>query len=408
MYDVTVVGSGAAGMMSAIVAAREQKSVLLLEKMPKVGIKLKATGGGKCNITNTLDRESFMDSFGKEGKFMRDALSIFSKNDLIEFLGSIGLKTHAPDGFRVFPLSHDSKSLLLALEQEMKRVKVDVKCKQNVQKIVAKDSYFVVSSDFDSFKTKKMILATGGLGYSSLGSSGDGYRFAKELGHSVSELYPAMLPLHIQESWVQNCRADTIAKATLRVDLPKMKSLRKKGDLIFTKNGIRGPVVLDFAREITPLLKKYKRVPLLVNLTKGMNEENIRVFFKKHSSKDMKITILKLLETLLPQSVSREFCNLLGIDTKSSYLSLDNKRREELIKLLAWTPLNVIGHEGFEKAMITRGGVSLKEIDPKSMQSKIIRGLYFCGEVVDLDGPCGGYNLQWAFSSGYLAGLVKY
>ncbi len=404
IFDVAVIGSGAAGIMSSIKAANDKKSVLLLEKMPKIGLKLKATGGGRCNITNKLELEDFMHSFGRQGRFMRDALGEFYHDDLIKFLGDIGLQTHAPDGFRVFPLSHDSKSVLDVLIAKMKDLKVNIKCNQNVQNIEKTDEIFEIFTKTDRFESKRVIIATGGLGYSTLGASGDGYRFAKFFGHNVTDLHAAMIPLHVEEKWVQNCRADTIAKATLKINLPKMQKIRKKGDLIFTKNGIRGPVVLDFAREVTPLLKKYKKVPLLANLTKGMDENQIQIFLKQESRKAPQKDIIEILQTILPHSLSKEMCNLAEIDCTSKYTKISGFKKEKLIKLLAWIPLNVTGHDGFEKAMITRGGVNLKEINPKTMQSKLEKGLYFCGEVVDLDGPCGGYNLQWSFSSGYLAG----
>jgi len=408
MYDVVVIGSGAAGMMSAITAAKAQKRVLLLEKMPKIGMKLKATGGGKCNITNMLELDDFINSFGKQGRFMRDALSNFYHDDLLKFLSDIGLQTHAPDGFRVFPITHNSKSVLDVLVAYMKKLNVDFKCNQNVQKISMDNAQiYNICTQTDTYKSKNIIIATGGLGYSALGSSGDGYKFAKSLGHSVSDLFAAMIPLQTEEVWVKNCRADTIAKATLKINLPKMQKIYKCGDLIFTKNGIRGPVVLDFAREITPLLKKYKKVPLLVNFTKGMNEESSLSFLKEEAKNSPQNSILEILKKILPKSLCVELCNLSDIDFNLPYSKIDGAKKEKLIKLLAWTPLNIIGHDGFDKAMITRGGVSLKEINPKTMQSKIAQGLYFCGEVVDLDGPCGGYNLQWSFSSGYLAGCLK-
>ncbi len=407
IYDVAVVGSGAAGIMSAIIAARDNKRVLLLEKMPKIGIKLRATGGGKCNITNTLKIDEFISSFGREGKFMRDALNLFDQSALIKFLDEIGLQTHAPDGLRVFPLSHNSKSVLDSLIGEMKRVGVEVKCEQNVKSVnIISLHMYNIFTDTDNFKSKNTIIATGGLGYSALGTTGDGHKFAKLLGHSTSELYPAMIPLRVEEKWVQNCRADTIAKVIMKINLPKIKKSKMMGDLIFTKEGIRGPVILDFSREITPLLQKYKKVPILANFTQGKNEEDIRIFLKREASKNPQPNIVELISKLVPKSVCIEFCKIIDIDIELRYLQVESKKRDKLIKLLAWTPLTVTGHEGFKKAMITRGGVTLKEINPKSMQSKIAKGLYFCGEVVDLDGPCGGYNLQWSFSSGYLAGCL--
>jgi predicted Rossmann fold flavoprotein len=214
------------------------------------------------------------------------------------------------------------------------------------------------------------------------------------------------MPLKTQETWVGECRADTIAKVELRVDIKKHKKLRAKGDLIFTKSGIRGPVVLDFAREVTPLLKKYGKVPLLLNLTKGMNEEQITNHLKDKALQNPELNIVELTSTLLPEALSLELCKLAQVDLNATLSKVSGKSRASLISLLAWTPLTVNGHDGFRLAMITRGGISLKEIDPKTMQSKLVDGLYFCGEIMNLDGPCGGYNLQWSFASGFLAGKL--
>jgi len=406
-YDLIVIGSGAAGIMSAIKAARDGKTVLLLEKLQNISSKLKATGGGRCNLTNTLSNEDFMARFGREGRFMSEALNALNHKDLTNFFKEIGVATHAPDGFRVFPTSHSSSTIITALKDEMDRLHVEVRCSVCIEKLEFDDKLRGVSSKDETFLSSHVIIATGGLGYPVLGANGDGYTFAKSVGHKVTELSPAMMPLHVKEKWVVNCRADTIAKATLKVNLPKYKKLRATGDLIFTKKGIRGPVVLDFAREITPLLQKFEEVPLLLNLTKGMNEEQIRFHLKNEAIKNPDLDILEHINTLLPLALCQELCILVDISFTCKYKNLEGLKRDKLIKLLTWTPLTVIGHDGFKMAMITRGGVSLKEINPKSMESKLIKGLYFCGEIMNLDGPCGGYNLQWSFSSGYLAGNLK-
>ncbi len=399
IYDVIVLGAGPSGIMCAITAARNGKKVLILEKLSKIGAKLKATGGGKCNLTNRLNIEDFMADFGKNGRFIRDALFCFDNKALVEFFTSIGVKTDSKDGFRVFPDSHNSQTVLVALENEIKRLNIDVICSYKAENIEVKDSRII---GVDKFKSTNVIIATGGMGYPILGSDGDGYKFAKIYGHKVTELSPAMMPLHVKESWVANCRANTIANAILQVNLPKYKKLKAVGDLIFTKNGIRGPVVLDFSREITPLLKKFKEIPLHVNLIQGKNEEAVRLHIKKNSN----LSILDSISMFLPQLVALELLKICNIEATCRYKSIEGIKRDKLIKILVKTPLHVNGHDGFEKAMITRGGVSLKEINPKTMQSKLVKGLYFCGEVVDIDGPCGGYNLQWSFSSGYLAGML--
>lgn len=406
-YDLIVVGSGAAGIIASIVAARDGKKVLLLEKLSRIASKLKATGGGRCNLTNTLSNEEFMAKFGRDGRFMQDALNAFDHHKLITFLNEIGVDTHAPDGFRVFPTSHSSSTIISALENEMQGLGVEIRCRQRVERLLAVGEHISGVKTQDAIiNAESVIVATGGMGYPVLGAEGDGYNLASELGHKVTELSPAMMPLKTKESWVKNCRADTIAKVELKVNLKKHKKLRAKGDLIFTSSGIRGPVVLDFAREVTPLLKKYDEVPLLLNLTKGKNEDEIGRHFKKELEKNPSLTALELVSTLLPIPLCKEICNMAEIDTTQKYKKVEGKKRAKLLSLLAWTPVTVTGHDGFKMAMITRGGISLKEIDPKTMQSRLIKNLYFCGEVMNLDGPCGGYNLQWSFASGYLAGQL--
>jgi len=407
-YDLIIIGSGAAGIIAAIVAARHNKKVLILEKLSHIASKLKATGGGRCNLTNRLSNEDFMARFGRDGRFMQDALQAFDHKKLISFLEEIGIETHAPDGFRVFPTSHSSATIIEGLKKELDKLGVTVLCDQKVTRLLSTGRHIDgVRTQSDTFLAPNVIVATGGLGYPVLGAEGDGYNLASELGHKVTELSPAMMPLKTKERWVIHCRADTIAKVELRVDIKKYKKLRAKGDLIFTKTGIRGPVVLDFAREITPLLKKYAEVPVLLNLTKGKNEEQIREHFKKMLVEKNLKTVGDLTTTLLPKALAQEIIKLANIEDSSiKYKKLEGKKRDKLITLLTWTPLTITGHDGFKMAMITRGGISLKEINPKTMQSKLIDGLYFCGEIMNLDGPCGGYNLQWSFSSGYLAGQL--
>jgi predicted Rossmann fold flavoprotein len=400
-FDVIVVGGGAAGLIASITSARNGKKVLLLEKLSDVASKLKATGGGKCNLTNTLSNEEFISRFGRDGRFMTHALERFNYQDLIKFFSEIGVDTHTLDGYRVFPVSHNSKSVIDGLKQEIDKLNIKLITSSKVDAIKYDNAHISgVSTAEINYYAPKVIIATGGLGYPTLGATGDGLQMAKACGHKITDLHPAMMPLHTKEDWVNNCRADTIPKVTIKVDMLKHTNLRAIGDLIFTTHGIRGPVVLDFAREITPLLDKYGEVPILINLTKGMNEEQIRTHISKNSSK----TILETISELLPISVATELIKMAEINESEKCSKVAGLARDNLIKLLVWTPLTITGHDGFKMAMITRGGVSLREIDPRTMESKIIKGLYFCGEVVDLDGPCGGYNLQWSFASGYLAG----
>ena len=396
IYDLIVVGSGAAGLIGAITAAREEKKVLLIEQLPTLATKLKATGGGRCNLTNTLDNESFMQAFGKSGRFMRDALNAMNHKNLMQFFQEIGVETHIPDGFRVFPKTHNSNTIIDALKNEIKQQNITVQTNTKVIGIKKEqNSIFQISTPNTTYDSKNVLLATGGLGYPKLGATGEGLTIAQALGHHITELYPAMMPLHTKEIWQGNCTSETIAKVEIKVNIPnkKLQKLKAHGDLIFTKKGLRGPVILDFAREITPFLKEYNEVPILISLTK-MDENEIHKQIKKQNS----------LQNLLPYNVLNELCKMCNVDPDTSYKNLQGESKNQLIKLLAWTPFTITGHDGFSQAMITRGGISLKEINPATMESKLVNGLYFAGEIIDIDGPCGGYNLQWSFSSGYLAG----
>ena len=407
IYDLIVVGAGPAGIFASISAAKNNKKVLLIEKMPQIALKLKATGGGKCNLTNTLSKDEFIEKFGKSGRFIKDALENFSKDDLIELFASIGVDTIARDGFRIFPINHSSTIILEALTKELERLKIETKTSIKIENIEKIDELFFVNTVTGTFKSKNLVLSTGGLGYPTLGATGDGYKFATDFGHKVTQTHPAMMPLFTKEKNFASCKADTIAKAVLKVNIPKYKNLKLIGDLIFTAQGLRGPVILDFAREITPILASYDEVPLLINFFKGKNEEEIYKHLKDEILKNPTNTILQNLETLLASSVASEILNMCEISFDLRFKQIEGFKREKLIKTLAWTPFTIVGHDGFKQAMITRGGVSLKEIDSKTMQSRLVEGLYFCGELVDIDGPCGGYNLQWSFSSGFLAGKLK-
>ena len=409
-YDLIVVGSGAAGLSGAIQAGRNGKKVLLLEKLSQIATKLKATGGGRCNLSNTLDNTSFMQSFGKNGRFMTTAINEMNHKDLMNFFTSLNLETHIPDGFRIFPVTHSSATVIKALVDELIRLDIKIISDEKVEDIVTKDNIVThIKTQNNTYKTKNILLATGGMGYPKMGATGDGFTIVKKLGHTVTKLYPAMMPLATKERWQGNCRADTISKVTIKVNIPnnnKLKKLTAKGDLIFTSTGLRGPVILDFAREITPFLDKYEEVPILVNLTHGMNEDEIIKTIKEKNNKDANQNIVEILKSFIPLSLATELCNICQIDISKNYKNINGLSKNNLIKLLAWTPFTISGHDGFNKAMITRGGISLKEIEPTTMQSKLIKGLYFAGEIVDIDGPCGGYNLQWSFSSGYLAGKL--
>jgi len=407
-YHLVVVGAGAAGIIAAIKAARDGNSVLLIEQLPKIATKLKATGGGRCNLSNTLPNEEFMASFGKNGRFITKAIELFDHKTLISFFKEIGVETNIPDGFRIFPTTHSSTTVIDALIKELNKLNVDIMCDTKVLELIAIDNNIVgLKTTTSTINTQNIVLSTGGKGYPKLGATADGYNLAASLGHKITTLHPAMMPLFTKESWQKNCTADTIPKAIITINLPKKKKIKAIGDLIFTKSGLRGPVILDFAREITPFLDKYDEVPILINMVKGKTQDDIINHFKTMAKSHGDGTVLEHLTKLIPNSIALELCKLSGANIAIKFNKLDGKTRETLVNLIVNTPFTIIGHDGFKMAMITRGGISLKQIDPNTMQSKLVDGLYFAGEIIDIDGPCGGYNLQFSFSSGYLAGSLK-
>ena len=406
LYDLIVIGAGASGLIASIIASKKNKSVLLIEQLPQIGTKLKASGGGRCNLANTLDNTTFIKSFGKNGRFITNAIDQFNYKKLIKFFNTIGVETDILDGFRIFPKTHNSTIVIKQFEKYLIKNQVQTLLNTKVTDLIIKDNIAkgIKTNSLEEYFGKNILIATGGLGYPTLGATGEMFNILKQYNHTITPLAPAMMPLFTKEKWVKNCTADTIPKVTIKINLKKYSKIKISGDLIFTKHGLRGPAILDISKYINKILLTKKEVPILIHLTKYNNEDqiisHIKTFIKKHNISN----ILTILETLLPTSVSKELLKLTNIDFNLTYNKIEGIKKTKLIKLLASTPFTIIGNEGFKKAMVTNGGVSLKQIDPTTLESKIIKNLFFAGEIIDIDGPCGGYNLQWAFSSGYLVG----
>jgi predicted Rossmann fold flavoprotein len=405
IYDLIVIGAGASGMMAAISAKKSNKDVLIIEQLEKIGKKLLASGGGRCNLTNTLSKEDFISSFGKNARFLKDAIDIMDNKKLIEFFDKIGLETSIKDGFRVFPSSHKSQSVLDVFENELNRLDIKISCNTKINQVIKEEDIFILKSNNKEFYSKNILISTGGISFSKLGGDISGYEIAKSFGHKIQNLYPAMIPLKIKEDWINNCKADTISKAVITIDIKKYSKQKYTGDLIFGNNLLRGPVILDFARTITPLFDKYDEVPIKINMLKGMNENDVINHIKKVSNKNS--TVEEIFGLLLPKSVLNEICKICDININEIYKEINGAKRNEFIKTICAMPITIIGTDGFENAMVTTGGINLKEVNSKTMQSRLTDGLYFAGEVLNIDGPCGGYNLQWAFSSGNLAGMLR-
>lgn len=403
-YDVVVIGGGASGMVAAISAARAGRKTLICESSRRLGTKVLATGGRRCNLTNTLTAEEFMSRVKPHGRFMAPALKLLGGDKLRAFFAGLGMETVVLDGFRVWPSTRRSSTVLAALTDELARLGVDVAVRCRVSGVRRDSTGFHVEHAGGTYTAPHVVLATGGLALPRSGALGDGYDMAESLGLRTTPRYPAGVPLVTKEDWTARCVAHTVGKARMEVALPKCGRFTLTGALIFTRDGIRGPVVLDLSREISPLLAKHGEVPLLMNLCDGKTGEDWQRFFKA-AKRTGSATVVSVVAQHLAEPIAEAICELAGVDATLTMHHLTGQQRHRLTQLLVKTPLTITGTTGYDGAFITRGGVRLKEVRPDTLESKQQPGLFLCGEVLDIDGPCGGFNLQWAFASGYLAGL---
>ena len=429
--DVAVVGAGPAGLMAAIAATEAGRRVVVFEQLQRPGAKLLASGGGRCNLTNTLAREKFMARFGRQGRFMQPAMAQFDARALCDFLDGLGVATHAPDGLHVFPVSNSAAEVQKALWQRVRELGAEVRLDVRVTGLWLQGAavgarhaspdevptacgrglprpYVSVLRGLETekgrFATPRVILATGGRGYPPLGGSTSGYELAREAGHTIVAPTPALVPLVVEEPWVRRCAGVSLAAARLRIDLPGESREGLTGAMLFTHTGLSGPAVLDLSGDVAALLARHKAVPLCVDLAPGITADEWRRRFEKWRTAEPRKTIVSLLDRRLPKSLAAMLAELAGIvpALRSGHMTV--RLRDRLARLLTALPLTVTGTEGWDRAMVTRGGVNLKEVDPRTLRSKRLAGLALAGEVLDLDGPSGGFNLQWAFSSGRLAG----
>lgn len=400
-YDVIIIGAGPAGMLAAIAAAKGGAKVLIFDKNPQVGKKLLITGKGRCNITNNCSVDEFLNSVIVNRKFLYSAAYNFAPIDTINFFENLGLKTKTERGRRVFPQSDKARDVVNCLENYIFK---NLKCSfinEKVTKLIIENNKIVgVKTKFKEYKASNVIIACGGLSYPKTGSTGDGYKFAKLAGHSVTKLKPSLVALVSKDNLCYNLQGLTLKNIKLTLLENSKVIYSELGDMLFTHFGVSGPLVLSASANI----KSPENCTAVLDLKPALdfNQLDLRIQrdFDEFKNKAFKNSLFKLL----PKKLIPEIIKLSGISPNIPCNSIKKGQREALVSLLKNLSININGFRPIEEAIITRGGVNVKEINPKTMQSKIISGLFFAGEVLDVDAYTGGYNLQIAFCTGYTAG----
>lgn len=405
MSKVLIIGGGAAGMMAGVFAARNGHDVHIFEKNEKLGKKLFITGKGRCNITNAADMEMLFNAVVTNPKFLYSGFYSFTNEQVITFFEELGVKTKIERGDRVFPQSDHSSDVIQALYRELQRLHVSISLNTEVEKVLVKDQKIegVQLKDETIVKGDSCIVATGGLSYASTGSTGDGYRFAKESGHHVTQLRPALVPMEAKEPYVQELQGLSLRNVNIRILDDKKVIYNEFGEMLFTHYGVSGPLMISASSKVGDLLLK-KNLTLSIDLKPALSFEQLdaRVLrdFNDNRNKQFKNGIDKLFPAKLkPVILERS-----GIDPEKKINEINREEREHFVRLIKDFRLTLTGLRSFKEAIITKGGVNVKEIDPGTMESKIIDHLYFIGEVLDLDALTGGFNLQIAWSTAYMAG----
>ena len=410
MSHVIVVGGGAAGMFAAIAAAKNGHQVTLYEKNEKLGKKIFITGKGRCNITNAADMEELFDAVVTNSKFLYSSFYGYTNQNVIDFFEDAGVPVKIERGNRVFPISDHSSDVIRALEREMKKVSVKVCLNTEVKSVEAEKGKFdkVVLKDTTTQTADACIVATGGLSYRSTGSTGDGFRFAENVGHKVTQCFPSLVPMETKEPWICELQGLSLRNVEAKILDGKKELYKDFGEMLFTHFGVSGPLIISASSYVG---KKFmdkngqkKELTLEIDLKPALTEEQLdqRVLrdFEENHNRQFKNAITKLFPTkLIPVMLE-----LGGIDPEKKVNSIEKEERKQFVHLIKHFRMTLTGLRDYPEAIITKGGVNVKEIDPGTMESKLVKGLYFAGEVLDLDALTGGFNLQIAWSTGYAAG----
>jgi predicted Rossmann fold flavoprotein len=404
-YDTIVIGAGPAGLMASIEAARGGAKVLLLEAGPRPGRKLLATGGGRCNVTHSGTVDSFLKGFDtRAARFLRHAAHTFPPEAAVHHFESLGIALKTERGNRVFPVSDRAGEILDALLDESRKMGVSLRTSQPVSAVHPSEDGWSVTAGADAFRSRAVILATGGLSMRRTGSTGAGYGFARSLGHTVGEPRPSLVPLVTAEEWPEEVAGLALKNVELSA-LIEGKRIRRFGEMLFTHHGIGGPITLEISRFLTDTLSSGGGpIRVEIDLKPALDEQKLDARLQRELKESSKRQLFSILTTLMPVSLAEIFVKDFGFDRTLSASHVTREERVRLRMLLKALPLTVTATDPIEAALVTRGGVSLSEIDPRTMESRLHPGLFFAGEIIDADGDCGGYNLHLCWATGALAG----
>lgn len=406
MAKIIVVGGGAAGMLAAYSAASYGAQVLLLEKMNGVGKKIRITGKGRCNITNVADIKGCIANIPGNGSFLYSAFYQFFNEDIIRLLEEFGVETKVERGGRVFPVSDQAIDVVNALSRMVIAMGAEIRTDTKVKSLVVEENKVVgvrLASN-EVLAADSVIVTTGGSSYPGTGSSGDGYRMATEVGHTITALTPALVPLELEEEWAEELQGLSLRNVSVIASVDDKKLDEGFGEMLFTHFGVSGPIILSMSRKIALVLADQKTVTLSLDLKPALTAEQLDRRVQRDFEKYLRKQVKNALNDLLPQKLIPIVIDLAYLDEDKPIHQVTKAERLRLVQTIKHMEMTVMKTRPMAEAIVTAGGVSTKEVDPKTLASRIVEGLYFAGEVLDIDGYTGGFNLQAAFSTGFVAG----
>lgn len=401
---VVIIGGGAAGMMCGVLAARNGASVTILEKNEKLGKKLFITGKGRCNLTNSCDTEELFHNVVSNGKFLYSAFYGFDNVTTMNFFEELGLKLKTERGNRVFPVSDHSSDVISALQKELQKHHAEIRLRTEVTSLVIDETQKVsgVCVGKETIEADCVVIATGGNSYQLTGSTGDGYRFAKEAGHTVTKLYPSLVPLNCEEDYVKRLQGLSLKNVKVTISDGKRECFSDFGEMLFTHYGVSGPLILSASSSLTKHLEKGNLI-LHINLKPALSAEQLDRRVLREFDTNMNKSFKNILPSLFPAKLIPVITELSGIDPEKKIHEITREERKNFTELIQDFKMTITGLRGFDEAIITQGGIKVKEVNPSTMESKLISGLYLIGEILDLDALTGGFNLQIAWSTAAVA-----